>query len=75
MTDALESIQKQPKARKMDCFYLMMQVELALALALGGIEKGGFPRQAADDQPGLDTQYIISLADEFRSWLRKRAEE
>ena len=75
MTDALEAIQKHPKDRKMDCFYLMMQVELALALALGGIEKDDLPRQTADDQPGLDTQSIIHLADEFQSWLRKRAEE
>lgn len=28
----------------MDCFYLMMQVELALALALDGIEKDDLPR-------------------------------
>ena len=75
ITDALEAIQKHPKDRKMDCFYLMMQVELALALALGGIEKDDLPRQAADDQPGLDTQSIIRLADEFQSRLRKRAEE
>ncbi|MBM6927502.1 hypothetical protein [Pseudoflavonifractor phocaeensis] len=27
MTDALVAIQKQPKQRKMDCFYLMMQVD------------------------------------------------
>ena len=59
----------------MDCFYLMMQVELALALALGGIEKDDLPRQTEDDQPGLDTEHIISLAEEFQSWLRKRAEE
>ena len=59
----------------MDCFYLMMQIELALALALGGIEKDDLPRQTADDQPGLDTQYIISLANEFQSRLHKRAEE
>ena len=75
ITDALEAVQKQPKERKMDCFYLMMQVELALALALGGIEKDDLPRQAADNPPGLDTQSIIRLADEFQSWLRKRAEE
>lgn len=75
MTDALEAVQKHPKDRKMDCFYLMMQVELALALALGGIEKDDLPRQAADGQPGLDTQSIIRLADEFQSWLRNRAEE
>ena len=53
----------------------MMQVELALALALGGIEKDDLPRQAADGQPSLDTQSIIRLADEFQSWLRNRAEE
>lgn len=75
MTDALEAVQKHPKDRKMDCFYLMMQVELALALALGGIEKDDLPRQAADGQPSLDTQSIIRLADEFQSWLRNRAEE
>lgn len=55
MTDALEAIQKHSKDRKMDCFYLMMQVELALALALGGIEKDDLPHQTADDQSGLDT--------------------
>ncbi|WP_455723349.1 helix-turn-helix transcriptional regulator [Dysosmobacter welbionis] len=71
MTDALEAVQKHPKDRKMDCFYLMMQVELAL----GGIEKDDLPRQAADGQPSLDTQSIIRLADEFQSWLRNRAEE
>lgn len=75
MTDALEAIQKQPKERKMDCFYLMMQVELALALALGGIEKDDLPRQTEDDQPSLDTRHIINLADDFQNWLRKRAEE
>ena len=42
MTDVLEAIQKHPKDRKMDCFYLMVQVELALALALGGIKKTTF---------------------------------
>lgn len=75
MTDALVAIQNQPKDQKMSCFYLMMQVELALALALGGIEKDDLPRQAANDQPGMDTQYIIDLAGEFQNWLRKRAEE
>ena len=75
MTDALEAIQKHPKDRKMDCFYLMMQVELALALALGGIEKDDLPRQATDDIPGLDTKYIIKLAERFQDWLRNRAEE
>lgn len=75
MTDALDAIQKQPKERKMDCFYLMMQVELALALALGGIEKDDLPRQAEDEHPVLDTEHIISLAEEFQSWLRKRTEE
>lgn len=59
----------------MDCFYLMIQVELALALALDGVEKGDLPRQATDEQPGLDTQYVISLAEKFQDWLRKRAEE
>ena len=75
MTDALEAIQKHPKDRKMDCFYLMMQVELALALALGGIEKDDLPRQATDNIPGLDTQYIINLAERFQDWLCNRAEE
>ena len=28
-----------------------------------------------DDQPGLDTQSILALADEFQGWLRKRAKE
>ena len=75
MTDALEAVQKHPKDRKMDCFYLMMQVELALALALGGIEKDDLPHQAADDQPGLNTQYISVWLMNFRvgctSALRK----
>ena len=75
MTDALEAIQKQPKERKMDCFYLMMQIELTVALTLGGIEKDDLPCESVDDQPGLDTEHIISLADEFQSWLRKRTEE
>ena len=75
MTDALEAIQKQPKERKMDCFYLMMQIELAVALTLGGIEKDDLPCESVDDQPGLDTEHIISVADEFQSWLRKRTEE
>ena len=44
----------------------MMQVELALALALDGVEKDDFPRQTTDDQPRLDTQSIIHLADEFQ---------
>lgn len=60
MTDVLEAIQKHQKDRKMDCFYLMVQVELALALALGGIKKDDLPRKAADDQSSLDTQFIIS---------------
>ena len=74
MTDALEAIQKQPKERKMDCFYLMMQVELALALALGGIEEADLPHQKLDDAPGLDTDHIAGLATEFQNWLSKRAE-
>ena len=60
---------------KMDCFYLMMQVEQALALALGGIEKDALPRRATDDTPGLDTQYIINLAERFQDLLRNCAEE
>ena len=60
---------------KMAFFYLIIQVELALALALDGVEKGDLPRQATDEQPGLDTQYVISLAEKFQDWLRKRAEE
>ena len=59
----------------MDCFYLMIQVELALALTLGRIEKDDLPHQVMDDQSSLGTQYIISLANEFQSWLRKRAKE
>lgn len=43
MTDALEAVQKHPTDWKMDCFYLIMQVELALALALDGIEKDDLP--------------------------------
>ena len=74
MTDALEAIQKQPKERKMDCFYLMMQVELALALALGGIEEADLPHQKLDDAPRLDTDHIAGLAMEFQNWLSKRAE-
>ena len=74
MTEALEAIQKQPKGRKMDCFYLMMQVELALALALGGIEEVDLPHQKMDNVPGLDTDHITSLAMEFQNWLSKRAE-
>ena len=74
MTEALEAIQKQPKGRKMDCFYLMMQVELALALALGGIKEVDLPHQKMDNVPGLDTDHITSLAMEFQNWLSKRAE-
>ena len=60
--------------RKMDCFYLMMQVELALALALGGIEEADLPHQKLDDAPGLDTDHIEGLATELQTWLSKRAE-
>lgn len=28
-----------------------------------------------DEQPGLVTQSILALADEFQEWLRKRAKE
>lgn len=75
MTDALVAIQKQPSKRKMDCYYLMMQVELALALALGEIETDDLPNQATGDPPGLDTGHIISLAAQFQKWLHNRAEE
>ena len=57
MTDALQAIQKQPNEWKMDCFYLMVQVELALALALSGSEKDDLPCQATDDQTGLYYQF------------------
>lgn len=53
----------------------MMQVELALALALGGIETDDLPSQATGDPPGLDTGHIITLAAEFQNWLHNRAEE
>ena len=75
MTDALVAIQKQPSKHKIDCYYLMMQVELALALALGGIETDDLPSQATGDPPGLDPGHIITLAAEFQNWLHNRAEE
>lgn len=75
MTDALVAIQKQSSKRKMDCYYLMMQVELALALALGGIEMDDLPSRATGDPLGLDTGHIITLAAEFQNWLHNRAEE
>ena len=75
MTGALEAIRKQPKEQKMDCFYLMMQVELALALALEGIESDDLPVHSVGDSSGLDTEHIINLAEEFQDWLRKRAEQ
>lgn len=74
MTDALEAIQKRPKERKMDCFYLMMQVELALALTFGGIGEDDLPGQTPGVQLGLDCEYISSLAVGFRDWLDKRAQ-
>ena len=74
MTDALEAIHKQSGKRKMDCYYLMMQVELALALALGGIEEADLPHQKLDNMPGLDTDHITSLAMEFQNWSSKHAE-
>lgn len=49
----------------MDCFYLIMPVELALALALGGTEKEGLPDQSGDTISGLDVAYTAALIDKF----------
>lgn len=72
LTNALEAIEKQPKEQKMNCFYLVMQVELALALALDGISAEDLPPQKESDPDGLDTAYITELAENFQNWLRKR---
>ena len=71
LVESLEAIQRQPQERKMDCFYLLMQVELALALALGGIEAEDLPN--GNNMPALDSTYIITLAEQFQSWLEEQA--
>ena len=71
LVEALEAIQRQPRERKMDCFYLLMQVELALALALGGIEADDLPK--GDTLPALDSAYITALAAQFQSRLKEQA--
>lgn len=63
-TGALGTIQKQPKEQKMDCFYLMMQVELALAL--DGIETDALPIHSLDDLSELDIDHIVNLATGFQ---------
>ena len=72
LTNALEAIEKQPKEQKMNCFYLVMQVELALALTLGSISAEDLPPQKESDPDGLDTAYITELAENFQDWLSKR---
>lgn len=71
LVDALEAIQKHPKERKMDCFYLLMQVELALALALGGIEAEDLPN--GNTLPMFDSSYITALAAQFQRRLEEQA--
>lgn len=71
LVEALVAIQRQPRERKMDCFYLLMQVELALALALGGIEADDLPK--GDTLPALDSAYITALAAQFQSRLEEQA--
>lgn len=71
LVESLEAIQRQPRERKMDCFYLLMQVELALALALGGIEADDLPK--GDTLPALDSAYITALATQFQSRLEEQA--
>lgn len=71
LVEALEAIQRQPRERKMDCFYLLMQVELALALALGGIETEDLPN--GNTLPALDSAYITALAAQFQSQLDEQA--
>ena len=48
-----------------------MQVELALALALGGIEADDLPK--GDTLPALDSAYITALATQFQSRLEEQA--
>ena len=55
----------------MDCFYLLMQVELALALALDGIEAEDLPN--GNNMPALDSTYITTLAEQFQSRLEEQA--
>lgn len=71
LVEALVAIQRQPRERKMDCFYLLMQVELALTLALGGIEADDLPK--GDTLPALDSAYITALAAQFQSRLEEQA--
>ena len=71
LVESLGAIQRQPRERKMDCFYLLMQVELALALALGGIEAEDLPN--GDTLPMLDSAYITALATQFQSRLEEQA--
>ena len=71
LVESLGAIQRQPRERKMDCFYLLMQVELALVLALGGIEAEDLPN--GDTLPMLDSAYITALATQFQSRLEEQA--
>lgn len=71
LVESLGAIQRQPRERKMDCFYLLMQVELALALALGGIEADDLPKR--DTLPALDSAYITALAAQFQRRLEEQA--
>lgn len=71
LVEALEAIQRQPRERKMDCFYLLMQVELALALALGGIEADELPK--GNTLSALDSAYITTLAAQFQNRLEEQA--
>lgn len=58
----------------MGCFYPIMLVELALELALDGIETDDLSIHFPDDLPELNTDHIVNLATGFQNWLCKRAE-
>ena len=51
-----------------------MLVELALELALDGIETDDLSIHFPDDLPELNTDHIVNLATGFQNWLCKRAE-
>ena len=74
---ALEAIPSRPIPHRMEGHYLIMQTELALALALGGMEAGDLPPCSPEEEeaPGLDRAHILSLSGELRAWLDRRSAE